>query len=114
MQLMVELMVGLLCEDEPLENIQTEQHFVAYMAIWQLLLTVICEEMDLEGDTEDADVLEQLGAIRESCPSEDVRKGEVPRKRTQTEVDELERERVIQSKLASRQKKKLEKISRKV
>mmetsp|Transcript_175 Transcript_175/g.324 ORF Transcript_175/g.324 Transcript_175/m.324 type:complete len:571 (+) Transcript_175:138-1850(+) len=111
MKLMVELMVGLLCEEEPLENIQTEQHFVAYMTIWRLLRTRMEVEMDIEGDAgyHDVDISEQLDAIRESCPSEDASEGQVRRKRTQAEKDEQERAMAIQSKLASRQKKKIAK-----
>jgi len=107
-----EVMVGLLCEDEPLENIQTQQHFLAYLGVWKSIEVDINIELDSEYDMFGDDVqVERHSAIEESCPPELTNKS----KRAETEEEKVDRRRkdAIKNKIASRQKRRLAKKAEK-
>ncbi|CAN0049747.1 unnamed protein product, partial [Heterosigma akashiwo] len=101
-RLAAEVMVGLLCEDEPLDNIQTEQHFVAYMSIWKMIDRELSMELDSEGFYEE----EALVAIQNSCPPNHVIDFG-GREEEKEGIEELLRKETIRSKIASKQKGKL-------
>ncbi len=127
-RLITQLMIGLLCKDEPLELIQTEQHLLTYLAIWKMVDWSLEWELDFEDDSEMTN-MDKLEAIRNTCPDHwndteskrrEKREQEMihARKKVLTEEEQKEeeehrRKNAVREKIASKQKRKLEKMLRK-
>ena len=96
-----EVMVGLLCENEPLP--QKEEHLAASLGIWQTIKTELICEIDVERDTGDMD------DILDTCPPEKGRNEYKPVRMTNEEWEESVRKYSVRAKIASRMKKDMAK-----
>lgn len=113
LKLVKEVMVGLLCEKEPLP--QTEEHFLAYMGIWRFIHSNVECELDEQYDylwCDDEDSKRIIDEISASCPPEEGmhNQQQVPTGiESEHEKNERLKKETILSKIASKAKKKLAK-----